>query len=80
MKLRESSSICLSPRFQTVVRYQGGANAGHTVVDGERTFKLHHIPSGILHSQVMNVIAPGVVIEPTTFAQRIEGLKRAEYG
>jgi adenylosuccinate synthase len=65
----------LSPRFQTVVRYQGGANAGHTVVDGERTFKLHHIPSGILHSQVMNVIAPGVVIEPTTLLKEIEGLE-----
>ena len=46
----------LLPRFEIVVRYQGGANAGHTVVVGDKTYKLHHVPSGILTPSVMNVI------------------------
>lgn len=65
----------LAPANDIVVRYQGGANAGHTVVSGENVYKLHHIPSGILHSGVVNVIAPGVVIEPTTMLREIEGLE-----
>ena len=40
----------LASQFDLVVRYQGGANAGHTVVVGDETYKLHHIPSGILHA------------------------------
>src|SRR5690606_20206033 len=64
----------LAPRFDVVVRYQGGANAGHTVVNGAETYKLHHIPSGILHGDVENVITPGVVINPTTMLEEIDGL------
>src|SRR5919112_117690 len=44
----------LTSRFEIVVRYQGGANAGHTVVVGDKTYKLHHVPSGILTPGVMN--------------------------
>ncbi len=65
----------LAPQHDIVVRYQGGANAGHTVVCGENVYKLHHVPSGILHSGVMNIIAPGVVIEPSTLLKEIEGLE-----
>ncbi len=57
-----------------VVRYQGGANAGHTVVVGETTYKLHQIPSGILTDGVMNVITPGVVFNPAIVLDEIEGL------
>ncbi len=64
----------LASRFDLVVRYQGGANAGHTVVVGDETYKLHHIPSGILHPQVQNLITPGVVINPTTILEEIDGL------
>ena len=64
----------LAPQFDFVVRYQGGANAGHTVVAGDDTYKLHHIPSGILHSQVQNLITPGVVINPATMLEEIDGL------
>jgi adenylosuccinate synthase len=64
----------LAPRFDLVVRYQGGANAGHTVVAGDETYKLHHIPSGILHPQVQNLITPGVVINPSTMLEEIDGL------
>ncbi len=65
----------LAPDHDCVVRYQGGANAGHTVVCGSEVYKLHHVPSGILHSQVMNFITPGVVIEPTTMIGELEGLE-----
>ncbi|MEO1527009.1 MAG: adenylosuccinate synthase [Planctomycetota bacterium] len=64
----------LAPQFDWVVRYQGGANAGHTVVVGEEVYKLHHIPSGILHSGVHNVITPGVVINPETMIAEMDGL------
>ncbi len=65
----------LTPQFDVVVRYQGGANAGHTVVDGENVYKLHLIPSGILNANVTNVIAPGVVASPQILLQEIDGLK-----
>jgi adenylosuccinate synthase len=64
----------LAPRFDLVVRYQGGANAGHTVVVGDETYKLHHIPSGILHPNVLNLITPGVVINPSTMLDEFCGL------
>ncbi len=65
----------LAPSHDCVVRYQGGANAGHTVVCGSEVYKLHHVPSGILHANVMNLITPGVVIEPTTLIKELEGLE-----
>lgn len=65
----------LAPRNDIVVRYQGGANAGHTVVCGKEVYKLHHVPSGILSPGITNVIAPGVVIEPTMLLREIAGLE-----
>lgn len=64
----------LTSDFRYVVRYQGGANAGHTVVIGEDTYKLHHIPSGILSSEVRNVISAGVVLNPPTILEEIRSL------
>lgn len=66
----------LAPEHDCVVRYQGGANAGHTVVCGSEVYKLHHVPSGILHPQVMNFITPGVVIEPKTMIGELQGLEK----
>ena len=66
----------LAPSYDLVVRYQGGANAGHTVVAGDETYKLHHIPSGILHPKVQNLITPGVVINPATMIDEIDGLMK----
>lgn len=64
----------LSQRSDIVVRFQGGNNAGHTlVVDGVRTV-LHLIPSGILHEHVTCVIGPGVVIDPEVLLQEIDTL------
>ncbi len=57
-----------------VVRYQGGANAGHTVVVGGEKFVLHQIPSGILHDGKRNVIAGGLAIDPATLLREIDGL------
>ncbi len=65
----------LAPDHDCVVRYQGGANAGHTVVSGDEVFKLHHVPSGILHPEVQNFITPGVVIEPETMIGELNGLE-----
>jgi adenylosuccinate synthase len=67
----------LAPDFDIVVRFLGGANAGHTVVSRGQKYKLHHIPSGILHKGVMNVVAPGVVIHPPKIMAEIDGLRDA---
>lgn len=64
----------LTSQFEIVVRFLGGANAGHTVVVGDQTYKLHHIPSGILNPDAMNVVTPGVVINPATILQEIDSL------
>jgi adenylosuccinate synthase len=58
-----------------LVRYQGGDNAGHTVVvDGRKTV-LHHLPSGILHDRCMNIIGNGVVINPAVLIREIDTVK-----
>lgn len=66
----------LTERHEIVVRYQGGANAGHTVVTGGQTYKLSLIPSGILRPAVTCVIASGVVINPQTLLEEIDGLSQ----
>jgi adenylosuccinate synthase len=58
-----------------IARYQGGANAGHTVRVGDDQFILHLIPSGILHADVRCVLGNGVVLDPVTFFDEIEELK-----
>ncbi len=64
----------LTQHHDIVARFLGGANAGHTVVDGENVYKLHHIPSGILRSEVLNVITAGVVINPPILLGEMDGL------
>ena len=66
----------LAERADWVVRYQGGANAGHTVHIGERSFVLHQIPSGILHAGVRCAIGNGVVLDPDTLFTEIDELVR----
>ena len=67
----------LAERADWVVRYQGGANAGHTVDLGDRSFVLHQIPSGILHPGVRCAIGNGVVLDPDTLFDEIDGLVKA---
>ena len=64
----------LAERADLVVRYQGGANAGHTVVIGDKQFILRQIPSGILHSRVTCVIGNGVVLEPENLFHELDSL------
>ena len=64
----------LGDRVDYVVRYQGGNNAGHTVVIGDKKFALHLLPSGILTPEVVPVIANGVVIDPAVLLEEIAGL------
>lgn len=64
----------LTDRHDIVVRYQGGSNAGHTVVTGGQTYKLSLIPSGILRPHVTCVVTGGVVLNPASFLGEIDGL------
>lgn len=64
----------LTPRHDFVVRYQGGANAGHTVVVGEEVYKLSLLPSGVLTEGVTSVISGGVVINPAKAIEELDEL------
>lgn len=64
----------LAEKADLVVRYQGGNNAGHTVVVGEEEFKLHLIPSGILYPEKTCIIGNGVVIDPAVLIEELEYL------
>ena len=66
----------LAPKYDIIARFQGGPNAGHTlVIDGEKTV-LHTVPSGIMHERNMNVIGNGVVIDPVTLVKEITTLSQ----
>jgi adenylosuccinate synthase len=58
-----------------VCRYQGGPNAGHTIVRHGETFKLHHVPSGILYAGKISVIGAGCVVDPALLVEEIDGLE-----
>jgi adenylosuccinate synthase len=66
----------ITPHVNVVVRYQGGNNAGHTVVVGREKYVLHSIPSGILHAGCRCVIGCGVVIDPGSLIEEMESLVR----
>ena len=65
----------LAEHTDIVVRYQGGNNAGHTVIVGREVFKLHLIPSGILFPNTVCVIGNGVVVDPEVLLEEIEMLR-----
>ena len=67
----------LAERADIVARYQGGANAGHTVCIGDKTYVLHLIPSGIFNAQVTCVIGNGVVIDPAALMHEIAEVEAA---
>ena len=64
----------LAGNYDIIARFQGGANAGHTLVIDGKKHVLHTIPSGIFHSDIVNVIGNGVVIDPVSLKKEIEGL------
>lgn len=65
----------LAENAAVVVRYQGGSNAGHTVVVNGEQFKLHLIPSGILHEETTCIMAAGTIIDPIALRDEVEGLR-----
>lgn len=65
----------LAESADVVVRFQGGNNAGHTVEVGDKQYKLHLIPSGVLYKDKLNVIGNGVVIDPKALFEEIDYLK-----
>jgi adenylosuccinate synthase len=67
----------LAEDFDVVVRYNGGANAGHTVVAGGRRFALHLVPCGVLRPGCTGVIGNGVVLDPEVLAQEMAELRQA---
>lgn len=66
----------LTPRVHMVIRCQGGANAGHTIVVGEDKYVFHQIPSGVLHPTTRCVVGAGVVIDPGAMVGEIQDLLR----
>ncbi|HTK82231.1 MAG TPA: adenylosuccinate synthase [Bacteroidota bacterium] len=66
----------LSENVDIVARYQGGANAGHTVIIGSNQYVLHLIPSGIFHPNVICIIGNGVVVDPIALMDEIQQLQK----
>ncbi|MDD3169468.1 MAG: adenylosuccinate synthetase, partial [Eubacteriales bacterium] len=66
----------LAEKADMVVRGQGGNNAGHTVVIGDKKYALHLIPSGVLNQGAVNIIGNGVVFDPEGFFKEIENLEK----
>lgn len=66
----------LTDQHHYVVRFNGGANAGHTVVCGSQTFKLSLLPTGVLRPQVTSVIGNGVVVYPPRFEEEVTNLRK----
>lgn len=69
----------ISEKVDIIVRYQGGNNAGHTIVIGEEKIILHHLPSGILRDDKLSVIGNGVVVDPKVLLSEINELVAAGY-
>ena len=64
----------LANKYDVVARFQGGPNAGHTIIFGGNKYVLHQIPSGIFREDIKNVIGNGVVLDPIIFKKEIEKL------
>lgn len=67
----------LAENSDVIVRFQGGNNAGHTVIVEDKEYKLHLIPSGVLYENKLNVIGNGVVLDPKAFFEELNYLKNA---
>jgi len=68
----------LAERSDVVARYQGGNNAGHTIVAGDQVYKLHLVPSGILYPGTLCVIGNGAVVDPGALCREIDELERRD--
>ena len=61
----------LADKADVVIRFQGGANAGHTIVNNYGKFALHTMPSGVFHQNIMNIIGNGVAFDITKFMKEL---------
>lgn len=68
----------LAPNYDLIARFQGGPNAGHTLIFDQQKFVLHTIPSGIFRPGIQNLIGNGVVIDPITLVKELQALDAAE--
>lgn len=66
----------LAPSYDVVIRYQGGANAGHTIITDKGKFIFHHIPSGMLYPDKICIIGNGMVVDPESLLREIDVLKK----
>jgi len=66
----------LAPNYEVVARFQGGPNAGHTLVINNQKTVLHTVPSGIFHQNIKNVIGNGVVVDPYTLKKELTNLEQ----
>ena len=64
----------LASSADVVIRFQGGANAGHTIKNSYGKFALHTLPSGVFHPDVVNIIGNGVALDPNRVEEEVEGL------
>jgi adenylosuccinate synthase len=65
-----------APRYDIIARFQGGANAGHTLIFDGNKHVLHTIPSGIFTPGVMNIVGNGVVVDPVSLSKELDGLRK----
>jgi adenylosuccinate synthase len=65
----------LAERYEVVIRFQGGANAGHSVQIGDEKFVLHLVPTGILHPEALCIIGNGVVVDPAALVEEVRALQ-----
>ena len=67
----------ITPGYSVIARFQGGPNAGHTLIFDGKKHVLHTIPSGIFREGVMNLVGNGVVIDPVIFLREVDALAKA---
>mgnify|MGYP001360410699 CR=1 FL=1 len=65
----------ISKKYDVIARFQGGPNAGHTIIFNGNKYVLHTIPSGIFNQKVQNIIGNGVVIDPITLCEELNKLE-----
>lgn len=65
----------LTPRYDSVARFQGGPNAGHSIYFGDKSFVLHTVPSGIFRKGTVNIIGNGVVVDPVILMEEIHAIE-----
>ena len=78
MRVRARSLTCWRLKVDVVARFQGGPNAGHTLVIGDKKTVLNHIPSGILHDDTLCLIGNGTVVDPFRLVEEIDMLLDAQ--